>query len=904
MALFGKKPTAPPVNLLEQLPEELKALIAKAQDERTKISSLLGRTKGSVEKLERLDTPLKAVADKIDEISEQIRRTEERASELQALSGRFDHLAERAATVEQGQSAIEARVTRTNAEVGDVLAVADGLKEQVSTAMQIRNEIQLAVAPGGTVAELRGKLDELRGVFLTYAHDVTHGRDEQEALRHAQDDAVKRVAQLRDEALRVKDNIDETGIKVAKYEVALANLAKVQELAPRAEQDVNALNALADHVAHKTRILEKQREVMDRAAAQAARLDDIVWDLDSRLKKVQQDSRSIQKTQEKLEELQDLLRRTETRTTEVRTAQQQTERDSATQVARLAGIRDEIKGSLDRFDIEKRGLDAVNQRIADLRNALTEFERRFNELQSTGQGIAQAQARADELGARLNTLAADVMRVSEQSEKARNIEIVLERTEAATGRLSTRVEGLQGAFPDMQQLARDVSDLKSSREAVVDATDRLRSARTELERSQAAQAETRSFAMGMEQTVTEARARLGELESRAGIVERVAQAAEQALNAQKDLEAGHEFVQQLERRVGQLGALSSDLESRAKVLEERRAGFVDLEGRTDGLRSRLDDADSRFNAVASRASEADQVNARITQAGDRAQNAEEKMTALQKGLDDAVSREARLVELSSRIDRVGRDLEQRERTLQQASENLERATAARESAMEAAQTLEDKGRKLATSIAGAEAQTDRVAQLTDQLEARAGGLRLVDKRLTAFEEKLAQLERAEQQIERSIDGLGNRAKSVDAVRDELARIFELVEHTMADVRAISGARQDVHNTRTSLDEVLQRAARVDQMAAGIDKRQREIELAEQRIARLDALLVDVRASLEALQSQKATIDHVLDKASQLTFLSKEAEALITTLREERDITSLVHDGLRQMRDEERASRAG
>src|SRR5205085_1625887 len=152
--------------------------------------------------------------------------------------------------------------------------------------------------------------------------------------------------------------------------------------APRAEQDVNALNALADHVAQKTRILEKQREVMDRAAAQAARLDDIVWDLDAKLKKVQQDSRAIQKTQEKIEELQDLLRRTEARTTEVRSAQQQAERDSAMQVSRMTSISTEIKESLDRFDIEKRGLDAVNQRIVDLRGGVGEFERRFNELQT------------------------------------------------------------------------------------------------------------------------------------------------------------------------------------------------------------------------------------------------------------------------------------------------------------------------------------------------------------------------------------------------------------------------------------------------------------------------------------------------------------------------------------------
>src|SRR4029078_11022698 len=130
---------------------------------------------------------------------------------------------------------------------------------------------------------------------------------------------------------------------------------------------------------------------------------------------------------------------------------------------------DEIKGSLDRFDIEKRGLDAVNQRIVDLRGGVGEFKRRSNELQATAQGIAHAQARADELGARLNTIASDVIRVSEQAEKARGIEITLERTDAQTTRLAAKVETLQGALPDLQHLQRDVGELKGVRETVLDA---------------------------------------------------------------------------------------------------------------------------------------------------------------------------------------------------------------------------------------------------------------------------------------------------------------------------------------------------------------------------------------------------------------------------------------------------
>src|ERR1041384_5257697 len=186
MALFGKK--EPPARPVEDMAEELKALLAKATDERTKISSLLGRTKGSVEKLEKLDTPLRAVVEKADIVAEQIKRLEDRAKSLDPLITRLDQVGQRAASVEAGQEALEGRITKANAEVADVLAVASGLREDVAKATQVRNEIQSATAPGGSVAELRGKLDELRGQFLTYGHDVAQTRESQESLKRVQEE--------------------------------------------------------------------------------------------------------------------------------------------------------------------------------------------------------------------------------------------------------------------------------------------------------------------------------------------------------------------------------------------------------------------------------------------------------------------------------------------------------------------------------------------------------------------------------------------------------------------------------------------------------------------------------------------------------------------------------------------
>ena len=233
MALFGKKPPEP--RPVEQLSEELKELLAKAQDERTKLSALLGRTKGSVEKLEQLETPLRAVTEKTETIAQQIQRAEDRAAQLEQIAKRVDELNQRSAVAEQAQKTAEDRITRANSNVSDVLALAEGLKESVTAALQVRTELQAATGPGGAVAELRGKIDDLRGQFLGYSHDVTQARDQQESLKRTQEDATSRVLQLRDDASKIKDQVDEAGSQIARFDAALASLSRVQELAPRAE---------------------------------------------------------------------------------------------------------------------------------------------------------------------------------------------------------------------------------------------------------------------------------------------------------------------------------------------------------------------------------------------------------------------------------------------------------------------------------------------------------------------------------------------------------------------------------------------------------------------------------------------------------------------------------------------
>ena len=84
----------------------------------------------------------------------------------------------------------------------------------------------------------------------------------------------------------------------------------------------------------------------------------------------------------------------------------------------------------------------------------------------------------------------------------------------------------------------------------------------------------------------------------------------------------------------------------------------------------------------------------------------------------------------------------------------------------------------------------------------------------------------------------------------------------------------------------------------IQGHQQQIEAAEARLTQAQALLMDIRAGLETLGSQKAVVDHVIEQSGQLAFEVKEAEALLDALRREREMTQRIHDAVKELRDDD------
>ena len=143
-----------------------------------------------------------------------------------------------------------------------------------------------------------------------------------------------------------------------------------------------------------------------------------------------------------------------------------------------------------------------------------------------------------------------------------------------------------------------------------------------------------------------------------------------------------------------------------------------------------------------------------------------------------------------------------------------------------------------------------------------------------------------------------REESVDQVRSDVQELFAASEKTLEDVRAISAARDEVQSATEMLGSVRTKADAMSEALDDIDERQQQIEQAELRLGRADALLREIRAGLESLTSQRVVVDQVIATSGKLSFEAREAEGLINELREQRELTQGIHDALKELHKED------
>ena len=847
--VFGRETTP------AQLPAELRSILAQMQRERVAFETLTAGARESGQQLTQLTQPIADAQKVVAELQGRVKALERLVPVLATLD-------EQTEAVSRTQRRTETQVDHTAEEVKRLRTEIEQLQGTLDAALALKGDLASVLESAGGLKSLRGDADALTGQVRDLSQSFDRTRQRQEELNRAGEAAAARFQAFEERQQQVQGGVAAAQTRVTGLEQAFAHLTQAAADAADTKRQLGTLKSLADYVTQKVAVLEQQREVVDRAITQATQLDDVLREIDAKTRRHEERAQSLGELETRVTSLQTLHGDLLARSQEVTTRHDEIARADQELHARLNAVRDEVQRTVKRFELENQGLDAVGQRILDLRGALTDMQTRSRSLDEATRTIGDVRSQAEALTTQLGGIADSVAQLDSQAERIGVAQGEAERLAQAVEGMTQRVARLEKTQPSVDAALRDVASLKGTHEVVKDALEHMRVAESEVARVLEAQAGTKAWLGDVTESVEALRGELAAVEEMKPTVESVRSDADRLSQAMAQIESRRQLVDQLNTRV-------SDLTAAAAQLDQR----------TGGLLTRVDATDAQFQALIAHAEEAARIEKLVPTVVGTVERAERRMTQMDAAVTELERRAQNLEGLAEQTRALGQELQLRQAALNSATEHLERASQLRAEAASIAQQLEERAGQLNGALAGA---TDRTAALTttlDDLEGRAGNLRFVQKRMAQFEERLAKWHATEEQLRRALEQAAQRQTTVDALQADLYRLFEVAERTVDHVRSIAGAKEQVSATRAMLENVLELVGHAHDAANGLDHRKRQIEQAEERLGRVEALLADIGSSVETLHGQKLFLDQVIEKAGTLEFYAKQAEGLITLLRE-------------------------
>ncbi len=846
--LFGRDVTT------EQLPAELRSILAQMQRERVAFEGLTTAARDSAQNLTQLAQPITEAQKVVSELQGRVKALERLVPVLATLD-------EQTEAVSRVQRRTETQLTHTSDEAKQLRGEIDDLHGTLQQALALKNDLAGFLELGGGFKALRMDADKLTAELRELTQGFDRVRERQEELRRGGEAVATRLGTFEERQQQAQGGVAATESRVTALVQSLKDLAQSAAEAAQTKRQLGTLRALADGVTQKVAALEQQREVVERTSAQVAQLHDVMREVDGKIRRHEESAKSLGDLETKVAELKALHAEVLASADEIGAHHAETKRADEELRGRLAALRDEVQRAVKRFELENQGLDAAAQRVVDMRGGLTEMELRFRSLEEASKGIGDVRARADGLAAQLSGVAESVGQLETQAERVRVVEAGTARLGETVEDMTQRVARIEKAQPGVQAVIQDLASLKGTHEAVKGAIEQVQVAEAEIARVREGQAATKAWLASATDSVKALRGELGAVEELRPTVEHVRGEAERLSQSLTQIEARRQLVDDLNARLTEVSSLGAQLEERSR-----------------GLLARMEGADEQFRTVAAHAEEAARIEKLVPATVAGVERSERRVAEVEAVVGSLEARAHNLDGVAERTRALAQELELRQGALDQATEHLERVSQLREQAAAAAQELEERTGQLTGGLATAGGRLTELTGTLDELDSRAGGLRFAQKRMAQFEERLAKYA-VEAQLTRALEQVPRRQATLDALQADIHRLFEVAEKTVDDVRSIAAAKEEVANTRAMLDNVLSLVTHVHDAANGLEHRKRQVQQAEERLGRVEAVLTDIQSSLEAVHGQKALMDQVTEQAGALAFNTKQAEAVIATLRE-------------------------
>jgi chromosome segregation ATPase len=618
--LFGRETTP------AQLPAELRSILAQMQRERVAFEALTTGARDSTQQLTQLTQPIAEAQKVVAELQGRVKALERLVPVLATLD-------EQTEGVSRTQRRTETQVEHTAEEVKSLRTEIEQLRATFDAALALKGDLMSLLESAGSFTSLRADADALTGQVHNLSNTFDRARQRQDELSRAGEAAAARLHAFEERQQQVQGGVAAAQTRVTGLEQAFAHLGQAAADAADTKRQLGTLKSIADDVTQKVAVLEQQRDVVDRAIGQATQLDDILRDIDAKIRTQEENAKSLGALDTRVTELRALHGDLLAQSQEISARHHQIVQTDRELYGRLNGLRDEAQQTVQRFEGDAAQLaqtiEHMTERVARLEQAQPAFDaalRDFASLKGTHKEVKDAlecvQLAEGEIG-----------RVREAQAGTKTwLTDVTQSVEALRDELAA-VEDMK---PTVESVRRDADGLSHAMAQIESRRQLVEQLNTRLSRLAAAAAQLDDRTGGL----------LARMEMADQQFQAVAAHAEEAARIEKLVPTVIGTVDGAERRMTQMDAAVRALEARAQHLEalaeETRALGRELELRRTALDSATEHLERASELRAEAATIAQQLEERAGQLNGALTGATDRTAALTTTLDDLESRAGNL----------------------------------------------------------------------------------------------------------------------------------------------------------------------------------------------------------------------------------------------------------------------
>ena len=616
-----------------------------------KFEALIARAEQAAQQLKTLDATTDRAA-QLMAMEERMALLDRTLAGTERLDTQLKSAQDRASRLSASQERSEAQINNSLSEVEQVRASSAELVAKIAAAFELRDQLDRFLTVQPEVAAVRAEAENVGVMVRELSANVGRLRAVHEDAVRAHKHASARVDGIEQRSLATILTMEAIERRASSAEEALDALLRIAATVPDVHHQLGVLKAAADQVAQKAALVEQQREAVDRAAGQVAHVVALMPQLETALRRQEEQSRGLSAIESKLVEVQSQQVVVLARGAEITSGQRQLE-DAEQEAARsLVELRDAMKASADRFELENRSLDAVSERIAELRSGVTEFESRAAALDAIRRSLEETDGRARLLSTQVVAVTEDVGRIATQAERLRAVRDDVGDLDHTLGDMKKRMERVEESRPMLDSISHDLGTLHGTHEAIRDGLEQVRVAYAEMTRLRERQSETDAWLAGADGRMATLQTHVSELERMRPSIDALRVQVDHITTSSNALEARSKTVDELHGRL-------SDLESRVAQLHDR----------SEAVRSRMDTADARFTDLSRQAVEAQRLAHTIGAVTSGVEATERRLGLVSGVIETVESRTQALEVVGDRMRLFGQELEQRQSALDRAAEH-------------------------------------------------------------------------------------------------------------------------------------------------------------------------------------------------------------------------------------------